>query len=80
MNKETFLDTLRSQYAEEIHEAHIECERGEGRIDLEAFAHKLHQLRKAAQVEGLPNQDFDDLVNATIPALMQGKALYKKAS
>jgi hypothetical protein len=74
MNKESFLETLRSQYAEEIHEAHIECERGEGRVDLELFAHKLHQLRKSAQVEGLANQEFDELVNSLLPLLMKKAA------
>ena len=74
MNRETFLDTLRSQYAEEIHEAHIECERPGGRVELALFAHKLHQLRKAAEVEGLPTQEFDDLVNSLLPELMEGKA------
>lgn len=68
MNRESFLETVKQQYAEEIHEAYIEHEHGlGGKVDFPALNKQLKKLKASAKVEGLSAQDFDDLVQATLP-------------
>ena len=66
MNKESFLDTLRTQYREDIREAFIECEH-QSQVDFLTLNIKLKSLMNTAKFEGLPFKDFEDLVNSTLP-------------
>ena len=68
MNKEGFQDALREQFADEIHEAYIECEHEDGhKIDYKKLNDTLTRLMKTARMEGLPEQEFVDLVRSTLP-------------
>jgi hypothetical protein len=68
MNRESFLETVKQQYAEEIHEAYIEHEHGlGGKVDFPALNKHLKKLMASAKVEGLSAQDFQDLAHATLP-------------
>jgi hypothetical protein len=69
MNKESFLETVKQQYAEEIHEAYVEHEHGlHGKIDTPALTQHLKKLMTNAKVEGLSAHDFEELVHSTLPA------------
>ena len=67
MDRDSFLETLRQQYAEDIREAYLECEHGKEAVDLKKLNAKLVQLHKEAKVDGLPSPDFADLVRAELP-------------
>ncbi len=68
MDKESFLDTLRQQYVEDIHEAYIECEHGDDhKIDMPKLEQLLWKLMKNAKVDGLLPKEFMDLVRSTLP-------------
>lgn len=68
MDRDSFLDTLRGQYADEIQAAFAECEHDNGHdIDYEHLNEMLNALRKAAVHEGLSPGDFEDLVDSTLP-------------
>lgn len=66
MNRETFLDTLKTQYSEEIHEAYLECEHA-GKVDLAAFNQRLAKIMKNAATEGLPRGEFEEMVRSAFP-------------
>ncbi len=68
MNRESFLDTLRQQYSDEIRGAFLECahERGE-QVDFQKLDEMLTKLMQNASVDGLPEQEFVELVQSTIP-------------
>ena len=68
MNKEGFLDTIRKQYAEDIHEAYLECEHEHGEVDFSRLSDRLSALMRNAKVDGLPPKEFEDLVRSTLPA------------
>lgn len=63
MNKDSFLETLKRRYDEQIREAYVECEH-EGEIDTLSLHSKLKALRKEALAEGLPVKDFEDLMKS----------------
>jgi hypothetical protein len=67
MNRESFLDTVRQQYADEIQEAYRGCLH-EGRLDSLRLQRELDRLMKSAGVEGLPAREFEELVQATLPS------------
>jgi hypothetical protein len=72
MNKESFLDTIKQQYSDEIHAAYVECEHGGGhKIDLPELSKRLQKLMASAKVEGLPGAEFEDLVRATLPDIAE---------
>jgi len=68
MDRDSFLDTVRKNYAELIHEAYVECEHEHGEFDAAKLKASLAKLAKAAKVEGLGQKDFDDLVKSTLPS------------
>jgi hypothetical protein len=72
MNKESFLETLRDQYREEIREAHIESEHHQV-IDFPSLNRSLNQLMKTAKYDGLSRSDFEELVKNTLPEAALGK-------
>ena len=68
MDREGFIDTLRYQYAEEIHEAYVLCESRDGQnVDLPKLHALLMQLARAAGREGLPQADFLELAYSALP-------------
>ena len=67
MNRESFLEGIRQQYADQIHEAYIECEHEHDHIDVKSLDRHLTKLRAAAKVQGLAVEEFEDLVRATLP-------------
>ncbi len=73
MDKEGFLDIVRKQYAEDIHEAYIECAHEQGDVDFPALSERLTKLMKNARVDGLPQKEFEDLVHSTLPDGAAGK-------
>lgn len=66
MDRESFLDTLREQYADEIHEAYVACNHGEA-VDYDQLNTSLGRIMKTARVDGLSEADFAELVQSTIP-------------
>ncbi len=81
MDREAFLETIKKQYAEDIHEAYIECEHENGEhIDFKNLDTKLTKLKKSAKVEGLPGQEFDDLVQSTLPGVWDRLEMAKQGS
>jgi hypothetical protein len=81
MDRESFLDTLRQKYAENIHEAYLECEHEDGRsVDYPRLNGLLQKLAKTAKVEGLPPKEFEDLVRSTLPEVNGKLDLGKKAA
>jgi hypothetical protein len=70
MDRETFLEEVRKQYAEKIVSAYMECEHGpdgQKRVNWIQVNQKLTKLMKNAQVDGLPAKDFMELVKAELP-------------
>ena len=70
MDKESFVETLRVKYAEEIREAYLECQHN-GKVDHTAFGPKLLTIMKQAKAEGLPETDFIDLMKSAVPENLQ---------
>jgi hypothetical protein len=67
MDRDDFLDNIRRQYADEIHEAYLECEHETGKVDFAQLNKKLGKLMKSAKAEGLQNKEFIDLAMSTLP-------------
>lgn len=65
MNRENFLDTVGKQYADEIHEAYLQCESGEV-VDYKKLNVLLKKLMTHAKVDGLSTQEFVDIVKSTL--------------
>lgn len=72
MNKESFLEAVKTQYAEEIREAYLECEHEES-IDFTSLTEKLKKLLASAKAEGLTIKDFEDLVASNLPDTTAGR-------
>jgi len=68
MNKESFLEVVRQQYSEEIHEAYVEHSHGGGsKIDIPGLNKRLLKLMANAKVDGLSAHEFEELARATLP-------------
>jgi hypothetical protein len=70
MNRESFLETIRQQYADEIREAYIECEHddhGSQQVDFAELNRRLNKLRSSAKLDGLAVTEFEELARATLP-------------
>lgn len=67
MNRDAFLDILKRQYSDEIsftyskHDHHT----GSG-LDILKLDEELAKLRRSAEVEGLPAEEFDGLVRSKL--------------
>ena len=72
MNRESFLETVKKQYVEEIHEAFLECEHQEGGVDFPRLSALLGKLMNHAKAQGLTDVEFEELVHTTLPET-QGK-------
>ena len=70
MDREDFLFALREQYAEEIHEAYMQCAHENGKVvDFSKLNQILTKMMKTAKVDGLPHDEFSELVRTTLPAV-----------
>lgn len=68
MNRESFLETVKQQYSEEIHEAYLEHAHGGGKdVDMPGLKKKLQKLMASAKVEGLSPAEFEELARTTLP-------------
>lgn len=67
MDRESFLETIRKQYSDDIHEAYVEAEHEGGAIDWGLLNEKLGKLMKSAKAEGLSPAEFCDLVQSVLP-------------
>lgn len=79
MNREHFIEGLREQYAEKIQRAYRDCLRQGRLLDFTMLTRSLEKMQKNAKVEGLPETEFRDLVEATVPEI-QGKVNWAAAS
>lgn len=75
MDREGFIEALRKQYADELHEAYLECEHT-AKVDMVALKTRIDKLKRQAKVEGLPEREFDDLVESALPEEVYG-TLYR---
>jgi hypothetical protein len=77
MNREGFLETIRRQYIEDIHEAYQACIHEGGQvIDYEKLTECLTKLMRTAARDGLPPADFEEMVYSTLPQA-QGKVHFE---
>jgi hypothetical protein len=67
MDKESFLEGLRKQFANEIQEVYLECEHDRGEVDISRLNSMLKKLMAGARLQGLPEKDFLDLLKSTLP-------------
>jgi hypothetical protein len=79
MDRESFLDGIKQQYAERIHEAYIECEHEEV-VDFTRLGTALKKLMTQAKAEGLPAKDFEDLVRSTLPESVEHLNMFARAA
>ncbi len=82
MNRESFLETVRQQYADEIREAYIECEHedhGSQEVDFVELNKRLNNLRTSAKLDGLSVAEFEELARATLPDSVAEKVEFAPA-
>jgi hypothetical protein len=78
MDRESFLETVKKQYADEIQEAYVECEHEDGRaVDYAQLNQMLRRLQGSARAEGLLEKDFQDLVRTALPEIWEKLSFYK---
>ena len=78
MDRESFLETVKKQYADEIHEAYVECEHDDGRaVDFVQLNQRLRRLQASARAEGLGERDFQELVRSSRPEVWDKLSFYK---
>jgi hypothetical protein len=76
MDRESFLETVKNQYVDEIRVAFLECEHHGGRvIDYSALNQRLKKLMVGAKKEGISPRDFQLLVQAVLPHVFEQIAL-----
>jgi len=68
MNRDDFLDGLKSSYFEEIHKCVYESEEKSGeRIDYSTLQKKISDVWKEAKAEGIKWEEFGTWVQESIP-------------
>ncbi|MDR3607024.1 MAG: hypothetical protein P4M08_06550 [Oligoflexia bacterium] len=67
MNRESFIDTLRSKYSDDVLAALSECSHKDREVDLEELRAKLAHLAKVATLEGLGLDEFRMIVSSRLP-------------
>jgi hypothetical protein len=68
MNREGFLETMRRQYVEDIHEAYqASLHEGGGRVDYVQLSGLLSKMMRRASMDGLKQPEFEELVYSTLP-------------
>lgn len=77
MNSESYLETVKQQYSEEIHAAYAEHTHGHNKeVDIQGLNKRLQKLMSNAKVEGLPVAEFEELARATLPAEVAQKIVF----
>lgn len=79
MNRESFMETLRNHYADEIMSALYRCKHGDS-IDYPALTHLLLDMGHAARGEGLGRSEFENLVKAILPGVWEDLQTQQKAA
>ncbi len=75
LKTEQFKDVLVCQYRELIHEAVLESEtENKTRLNIGKLNQKLQVICKAAQYDGLSDDQINDLIDAAIPVAASIKA------
>jgi len=73
MNREGFIETIRRQYIEDIHEAYQGVLHAGGHVvDYEQLTGVLTKLMRTAARDGITAQEFEEMVFSTLPDT-QGK-------
>jgi hypothetical protein len=68
MDREGFLETMRRQYIEDIHEAYqASLHEGGGKVDYVQLSGMLSKVMRRASMDGFKQMDFEELVYSTIP-------------
>jgi hypothetical protein len=67
MDREDFIEILKKQYADNIHEAYLECEHEKGSIDYPSLKAQIEKIAKSASVEGLRPGEYHELVHSVLP-------------
>ena len=70
MDRESFLETIRKQYADKIQNTYVQCEHehdNQVRVDWTQLHRQLTGLMKSAKVDGLAAKEFMELVKAELP-------------
>jgi len=67
MDREDFIETLKKQYADNIHEAYLECEHEKGSVDYPELKARIDKIARSAAVEGLRPAEYQDLVHSVLP-------------
>jgi hypothetical protein len=72
MDRESFLETVKNQYVDEIRVAFLECEHHGGKvIDYSALNQRLKKLMVGAKKAGISTHDFQLLVQAVLPHIVE---------
>lgn len=76
MTKETFLDTVRHRFLEDIREAYLECAHGPERpIELARLTRLLGKLQNFAKKAGLTPTEFEELTMICLPGVLPVAAM-----
>ena len=68
MNRDSFIDSLKERYSAELRDAYLACEVA-GHVDLGEFQLVVSRLSRVARIDGLPETEFKDLVEAHFPEI-----------
>lgn len=68
MDKDSFTETLRKQFRDQIRAAYIECEHA-SEVDFGALRKRLRKLVSQSTAQGISAKEFADLVQSTLPEI-----------
>ncbi|MFZ4715380.1 MAG: hypothetical protein ACOYL6_16775 [Bacteriovoracaceae bacterium] len=78
-NKESIINMLSGQYLEEIHEVVLECEHHyKTEIDIGSLNNKLDEVYRSAIIDGLPHENFIELIEHSFPQYFSQLSFGKK--
>jgi len=66
MNRESYMETVRQQYAEKVTAAYVQCEH-DGQENFTELTAQLVKIKRQAISEGMSDADFDDIVFSALP-------------
>ncbi len=69
MNKESFLETIRQQFSDEILEVYNECAHGGQGVDVPQLNQRLNKMMAHAKHQGLSHAEFEELVKMLLPSM-----------
>lgn len=71
MDREGFLISLKTQYAEDILSTYFECQKENELPDIKLLTEKLETLLHHARRDGLRTHDFVGLVEGVLPSIFK---------